>query len=205
MVVSESVEYGGVRWTLNGSGYYSAPRGHAGESFLHRQVCADAHGPIPAGYLVHHLDDDKANNDPANLVAVTRKEHAALHRGGQLERLNSPEWLAHLARIRELAKGWHSTPEGKAWHKDHGRRTWEGRGPLPARPCGWCGKEFSPMTEAEICSNRCHAAKRRASGVDDEERSCVWCGAAFTVNRYKDTSTCSRSCGGKLGRAARAS
>jgi hypothetical protein len=31
------------------------------------------------GMQVHHIDHDKANNDPSNLILLTLKEHAQLH------------------------------------------------------------------------------------------------------------------------------
>ena len=35
--------------------------------------------------VVHHIDGDKDNNDPANLMVVTRREHALIHRS-QIDR-----------------------------------------------------------------------------------------------------------------------
>lgn len=201
--MSDTIEYGGARWAKTNRGYYSAPRGHDGESFLHRQICADVHGPIPPGWLVHHLDEDRENNDPTNLVAVSRAEHARLHQEGQRERLTSPEWLDHLARIRGLAVAWHQSDEGRAWHQEHGRRTWAGREPCPDRPCEVCGESFAPMFDrATVCSQKCHARKRRASGLDDEDRICAGCGGGFRVNRHKGQRFCSRSCAGRAKGAA---
>jgi hypothetical protein len=44
-----------------------------------RAVYEQHHGPIPPGFVVHHVDGDGLNNDPANLVAMSRSEHARLH------------------------------------------------------------------------------------------------------------------------------
>lgn len=38
-----------------------------------------AHGPVPKGYVIHHVDHDSLNDDPANLQALSRGDHAALH------------------------------------------------------------------------------------------------------------------------------
>lgn len=40
-----------------------------------------AHGPVPAGCVVHHHDRDSLNDEPSNLRVLTRKEHADEHRG----------------------------------------------------------------------------------------------------------------------------
>ena len=37
-------------------------------------------GIVPAGYVVHHIDDNPLNNKLENLQLVTRAEHSKLHR-----------------------------------------------------------------------------------------------------------------------------
>ena len=34
---------------------------------------------IPEGYVVHHVDQDKLNNNPNNLVLLTRAQHTDVH------------------------------------------------------------------------------------------------------------------------------
>ena len=38
-----------------------------------------ANGAVPAGRVIHHVDRDTLNDDPTNLVALTRSEHAREH------------------------------------------------------------------------------------------------------------------------------
>jgi len=38
------------------------------------------HGPIPAGYLLHHKNENPRDDSPDNLQLVTRAEHARLHK-----------------------------------------------------------------------------------------------------------------------------
>lgn len=71
------IEYGGRNYTLADVGYYRCTAGD--RHFLHRRVYEDAHGSIPDGWDIHHIDHDKANNDPANLVALTKDAHTRLH------------------------------------------------------------------------------------------------------------------------------
>lgn len=40
-----------------------------------------AHGKVPAGYDVHHIDHDHTNNSVENLVAITKSDHRRTHAG----------------------------------------------------------------------------------------------------------------------------
>lgn len=37
-------------------------------------------GKIPKGFEIHHIDGDKFNDDPSNLIALSHKEHVELHK-----------------------------------------------------------------------------------------------------------------------------
>lgn len=45
----------------------------------HRITWENAHGPLQPGQVVHHIDGDKQNNAPENLVALTQADHARQH------------------------------------------------------------------------------------------------------------------------------
>ena len=71
------VEWGGQTFWLNPkSGYYIS--GRAGV-FLHRAMWEKWHGPVPAGYVVHHIDGDKTNNTLTNFALMTKADHCRLH------------------------------------------------------------------------------------------------------------------------------
>lgn len=53
--------------------------GRAEEVYEHRRVWSEAHGPIPDGFHVHHIDGDRSNNALENLRAVSFAEHRRLH------------------------------------------------------------------------------------------------------------------------------
>jgi HNH endonuclease len=51
-----------------------------GQRHRHHRLVYEAHyGPIPEGHDVHHLDGDKGNNAPTNLVVLDHAEQARLH------------------------------------------------------------------------------------------------------------------------------
>jgi len=46
---------------------------------LHKVVYIATHGVPPEGYDIHHIDCNKRNYHPDNLIAVSRKEHCRIH------------------------------------------------------------------------------------------------------------------------------
>lgn len=162
---------------------------------LHEEIWKAKHGPIPAGHHVHHLDHNHLNNDVDNLVCIVDAEHKSHH--ARAKDFVTPARRAHLDEIRPLAAEWHGGEAGLAWHREHGKRTWEGR-EYRTGICERCGSTYSTRNSHAMdrfCSEKCKAAARRDSGVDNEERTCERCRAQFVVNRYAKTRFCSRSCG----------
>lgn len=181
--------------------------GHAdrakGVGRLHEEIWKAAHGPIPAGYHIHHADHDPLNNDLSNLVCIPAGDHHR-HHAAESEWLGSDRCLEHLAEIRPKAAEWHRSPEGRAWHSEHARRVAADWQPVEAT-CEHCGERFESVRPGRFCSNKCKSAWRRAAGVDDEDRTCEYCGGVFRVNRYARTRFCSRSCARRHQNARQAS
>ena len=47
---------------------------------VHR-ACWEAYfGPIPSGHIIHHIDEDRQNNEIENLVCMPHGEHTRQHR-----------------------------------------------------------------------------------------------------------------------------
>lgn len=86
-VATETALYGGRTWHRI-RGYFSAtfrrPDGSMFRVLLHRRVWADAHGPIPAGHVVHHRDENTGNNSIENLELMERGAHNSMHKVGRL-------------------------------------------------------------------------------------------------------------------------
>ena len=62
---------------LNDRGYYTLFYTYEP---LHRVMYTKYNKKIPQGYVIHHLDGDKTNNNPSNLIALTPNDHSRLHK-----------------------------------------------------------------------------------------------------------------------------
>lgn len=123
--------------------------------FLHRAVWEFHNGPIPVGHHVHHKDENFLNNAIGNLECLPASVHANKKHKKRTEYARSKEQHAHLARIRKAAAQWHSSPEGRAWHSENGRRTWIER-KKHELICAECGAPFSAfIARAKFCGKSC--------------------------------------------------
>ena len=66
----------------------------------HRVIWERVNGPIPPGYVIHHIDGNSRNNDLSNLRMMTAGEHSSLHHklreeGKDPVDPNDPEVIKH--------------------------------------------------------------------------------------------------------------
>lgn len=186
-------EFNGERFYLCGE-YFQ----HNGKR-LHRAVWQFFHGEIPAGYHVHHIDHNKANNNPDNLTLLEGSEHLSEHMHTEDRMEYAKE---HIKEMQEQAKEWHHSEGGKAWHSEHAKAVWQTIQPTE-RKCTNCGCIFlSRRAYAEganhFCSGACRAAFRKKSGVDNVTRVCAECGSLFVTDKYSKAKCCSHECAVKL-------
>ena len=50
------------------------------KGFLHRAIWELVNGKIPEGFMIHHIDGNKKNNNIENLECLSRKEHGKKHK-----------------------------------------------------------------------------------------------------------------------------
>ena len=201
----KTVMYDGYRFTRDdATGYYLSSRKIDGrQKRLHVYVWEKYNGTLPEGYAVHHIDEDKNNNDISNLMLLEKSEHSRLH-GRTLTAEKREKMRQHMIEnVHPYAVEWHKSEEGRAWHREHGKKVAESV-EVREYTCENCGKKFytKPFGLNKFCSNACKAAARRKSGVDNEVRTCPVCGEKFETNKYSKSVTCSRGCANRL-RAAR--
>ncbi len=171
--------------------YYRSHRSTSVFMFLHVEVWKYHHPgqEIPKGYHIHHVDEDTSNNDPDNLQMLEGGEHLSLHHKGRM----TPAKKKHLDSIRSLGWAWHKTKEGREYHC--GRQTeWSKRQPTVVLVCETCGESRSVKAIGKYGSKYCSHKCRKESGVDHVIRTCKYCGKEFSTWKFKQTSSCSRSC-----------
>lgn len=160
------VEYGGVEYHRRPNRPYYQD---AGKSWLHRRVYEDTYGPIPPGWHVHHIDEDKDNNHPGNLAAISPEDHARLHWGErQRWALRCVRCGSDFESLQPWAR-WCSPRCKTAQRRDDGK--------VPPRPrvaassfrCEHCDAPFSSHKPwARFCSPACkqRALRRRRRGLE---------------------------------------
>lgn len=162
---------------------------------LHVYVWEYYNGKIPSGYHVHHLDEDKNNNEPENLTIMLAEEHITLHGAELYESVKEARRNNVIENAMPKAKIWHSTEEGRKWHSEHAKQTQQ-NAKINKYICDYCGNEFETKNiygdkQNKFCSNKCKAAHRRKSGVDDIKKICTVCEGEYIANKYQNTKRCS--------------
>jgi ferredoxin len=198
-VAVEICEWGGRAWRR----YPGSPRrshrvyfqSHASWNetplYLHREIWKSAHGPIPEGYEIHHVDENPLNNTLENLECLTAREHRRRHR----QAYRSQRQLEHLRKIRPaalvgLAK-WKASAEGIAALREQGRKVMEAR-PLLDFRCQHCGIPFrSKQARSMFCSPTCQ--QKAHPTPPKHQHVCRECRESFfSARRVRDF--CGRRC-----------
>lgn len=164
---------------------------------LHRAVWEYYNGKIPEGWQVHHVDGDIDNNEISNLRCMPAREHLSQHAEKNSQ---NPEYvkrrLDSIKKAAESAKRWHSTQEGKEWHRKHAAESiGKVRENRQKKTCGFCGSEFEGLPWSRYCSQSCQEkARRRRIGLrfEPHEKSCAFCGKSFIAMKVN-----SKFCGAK--------
>lgn len=164
---------------------------------LHVYIWEKAHGcKVPDGYIVHHIDFNKDNNTPENLVAMTASEHGKIH-GNLLTEERRAEFVSYLVeRAQPKAKKWHRSEAGREWHSNHAKNMCDVLNIRVNKICKCCGKSFLGYRSSKFCSNACKSKWRRANHIDDINVVCPICGKVRRMGKYdaRKHPTCGPHC-----------
>ena len=184
------------RQEFNGNVYYKSKRhGHYYDS-----IALHYNGTIPFDMNVHHVNENKDNNNVENLILLTRQEHAQLHLGQQQKKKAICEVCG-----KEFVIG--------IYHDAHtcsaNCRAIKNRKPFKdikiTKECVVCGRLFetSKYRDSKACSPHCGAIlahQSRCMGKTNkqietmEARVCSICGEVFCTRKRSVTHLCSAVC-----------
>jgi len=121
------IECDGMRFRIANTGYYLHDKWDnykRTKILLHRYIWEKNNGNIPEGYVVHHIDENKLNNDISNLKLMTISEHHSYHTKGKSykgyrfteeQRLNSSKCkmkkILQFDKNNNLIREWNSSKE----------------------------------------------------------------------------------------------
>ena len=92
---------------------------------------------------------------------------------------------ANLDRIRDSARAWHASEDGREWHSLNAKQMWEGKTAAP-RNCDSCGAEYETRgIRVRFCSNACKSKWRRSQRTDWITVPCKGCGKERELNRFQ--------------------
>ena len=169
------------------------------KKFLHRYVYEYYNGEIPKNYDIHHIDENKDNNDISNLQLMQSNEHKKYH-GNNLTDIQKQNLRKNIKEnARPKATEWHKSKKGSEWHKKHYEEMKDKFHVEKEYVCKECGTKYkSTNVNTLFCSPKCKSKNRRKSGVDNEIRICKNCGEQFEINKYSKVQVCGRNCMMKL-------
>ena len=196
-------KFNGVKFRKRKGGHYFTPM-----YSIYHSVYQYYYGELPQNTIIHHIDQDKNNNNIENLIPMTPSAHQKLH--ATLGRKN------YIAPLRTLTCE-RCGEEYQARYSGRNKFCPDCRKILTSTPkpvkrfsknCLWCGKEFQAYRkDAETCSQHCRNRltyfKKTGKIKAEKIQTCVVCGKEFVLSTGHDDAhnarkTCSVECLHKL-------
>ena len=178
-VISETIqEFNGRRFYR--CGFYFQHKGLR----LHRAVWIYHNGAVPYKHHVHHIDENRDNNEIGNLMVKPMSDHLSLHS----KKSNHDKAIK---AAQDAAPEWHRSEEGRRWHKQHYEEMKDVLHENVTKICEHCGNEFIGKKHSKFCTNACKSANRRKLGLDNVYKSCEKCGELFETSKYTPNKYCS--------------
>ena len=183
---------------FNGKRYYLCGRYFQRGRHLHVVVWEHHNGKRPAGYHVHHVDENKSNNQIENLELRTQHDHFSYHVKKQWAdgtRSFTPEKIADFVK---KSSEWHGSTDGRESARQAMKSAQKVLLSKSEAVCEICGKTYQVTrinaSRTRYCSKNCKAAGWRANSNSRETRTCPVCKSEFTAQKASDTLCCSKKC-----------
>lgn len=132
-----------------------------GNKQLHRVVWSYYYGEIPKGYVIHHIDENPANNNIENLQCMSRLEHGKIHGGRHLKGKPMP----NVERIcKHCGKSFVGKHTSEYCSKECCYAEWHEKR-YTESVCEVCGKTYMRFdyNHGNVCSKTCAGRKAHAA------------------------------------------
>lgn len=160
-------------------------------SLIHRDVWQYFKSELPSGYHVHHVDENKDNNNFSNFQILTSSEHRALHNKSSKQIEYVCQFFGKTFMSNKTDNSSVQFCSKKCYNK------WAHREKTEARTCTICGKKFiiSKYSHTQTCSLSCRSQLILKNAVTPPiEKTCPACGKTF-FTRSQKRKYCSPTCG----------
>ena len=134
--------FNGLKFVEQNTGYLGA-RVDGKLVLMHRYVWEYYNGTIPNGYVIHHKDKNKINNDIDNLECLPNRDHSVRHNINKSPKQIQRD-IESLAKARIKAIEWHKSEAGRECSRKNAKRLIEQGilNPITTYTCETCGKQF---------------------------------------------------------------
>ena len=182
---------------FNGVTYYRTNRDQHYVAYdgIHCSIWKYYYGDIPAGYEVHHDNDNPADNDIANFKLLTKSEHVRLHRKKRF----SPKRIKTFV-CTQCGKEYRAPDNGHNRYCPDCRETAYILNCHPTtydKICPVCGKNFTTVDRRQkYCSPNCSTKSFWIDGKMDKRtahKTCPVCGKNFDTHEPRRV-YCSAEC-----------
>ena len=164
------------------------------DEFLHRCLYQYFVGEIPAGFEIHHIDNNPENNSLENLLCLTKSEHTRLHFESSTGRFSKAEMTCQMCgkTFQKRYNGHNRFCSDKCKNK---ARHIEDR---EVRICAYCGNPFETEHSSKVthCSVSCAQKDRHRDSWED--LICPVCGKKFSAKKQFHQQYCSQICARKF-------
>ncbi len=156
----EPVALSTTRQAFNGKQYRETPNGYfkTDDSHIHRDVWEYHMGKIPDGFIVHHMDENRANNSINNLQCMSRKDHSDHHREEVLKSLRGAKVVIQCAHcgqtVTKIKRGINRYCSVKCRANSRNARKLDHE----VRQCIRCKRDYSVSryVKQKFCSHKCY-------------------------------------------------
>ena len=176
---------------FNGFVYHIKKDGHFhGHISIQRAVYSYYFGEIESGYNVHHIDNDKTNNDISNFLLLTNAEHQRIHFTQNTGHFALEKFVCVNCGKDFVAYG----GRNNRFCSDKCKGEYKRQNHQETRTCAYCGKEFSveEWSTVKCCSNSCAQKLRHIDSWED--KVCPVCNKEFRARKKHHQVCCSSKC-----------